>query len=247
MTRQPPETWDAVFYDIGGVIVSLQSIRSGYASYLKEFADRYDLDPEAAIDTWRTTLGDHFKSGEGTEYRTAREGYEKAFQALVDEDLSPEDWRPGFEDATRESMTAEPNVVETIQALDDAGLYLGIVSDVDTDEAHRMLDRFGLGDTFDGITTSEAVGYKKPDARMFADALERAGEPIAPERSLLIGDRYEHDMSGGTDAGLWTVAYGGTAAERVADADRDGYRVLGDDRVDFHISDHADLLDVLGV
>ncbi len=24
----------------------------------------------------------------------------------------------------------------------------------------------------------------------------------------MIGDRYEHDMDGGTEAGLWTAAYG---------------------------------------
>ena len=70
----PPE-WDAVFYDIGGVIVNLPSIRGGYADYLQEFATEHGLDPDAALQTWRETLGAHFKSAEGTEYRTASEGY----------------------------------------------------------------------------------------------------------------------------------------------------------------------------
>ena len=240
-----PDSWDAVFYDIGGVIVNLPSIRQGYANYLREFAAERDLDPEEALATWRGALGDYFKSGEGTEYRTAREGYRRAFRALVD-DIDEEEWRPGFKRATAEALEPEANAVETIDRLDDAGFYLGIVSDIDTWEAHRMLDRFGVDDAFDGITTSEDVGYKKPDERMFADALGKANG-VDPSRSLYVGDRYEHDMQGGTAAGLWTVAYGGTAAEKVADADRDGLRVVGDDAVDFHAEDHRDLLSIVGL
>jgi len=240
-----PDSWDAVFFDIGGVIVNLPSIRQGYADYLREFAAEHDLDPDEALGTWREALGDFFKSAEGTEYRTAREGYRRAFRALVD-DIEEDEWRPGFERATGEALEPEPHVVETIERLDEAGLYLGIVSDIDTWEAHRMLDRFGVEDAFDGVTTSEDVGYKKPDERMFADALGKA-EGVSPERSLYVGDRYEHDMEGGTAAGLWTVAYGGTAAEEIADAERDGRRVVGDDAVDFHGEDHRDLLSIVGV
>jgi putative hydrolase of the HAD superfamily len=246
MTGDLPDTWDAVFYDIGGVVVHLPSIRGGYADYLQAFAAEHDLDPEDALQTWRETLGAHFKSAEGNEYKTAREGYRRAFGALVD-GIDEEDWRPGFERATGEALEPEPHVVETIERLDDAGLYLGIVSDIDTWEAHRMLDRFGIADAFDGITTSEDVGYKKPDGRMFADAFETAGEQVAPERSLMIGDRYDHDMRGGKEAGLWTVAYGGTAAEEIADVERDGLRVVGDDAVDFHAADHRDVLEIVGL
>jgi putative hydrolase of the HAD superfamily len=245
MTDDLPDSWDAVFYDIGGVIVNLPSIRQGYADYLREFAAEHDLDPDEALATWREALGDYFKSGEGTEYKTAREGYRRAFRALV-EDIDEEEWRPGFKRATAAALEPEPNIVETVERLDEAGLYLGIVSDIDTWEAHRMLDRFGLGDTVDGITTSEGVGFKKPDERMFADALGKA-EEVAPERSLYVGDRYEHDMQGGTAAGLWTVAYGGTAAEEITDAERDGCCVIGDDAVDFHAEDHRDLLAIVGI
>jgi len=243
--RQVPEEFEAVFFDIGGVIVNLPSIRAGYAAYLQEFAAEYDLDPQQAIETWRETLGEHFRAAEGNEYRTANEGYTRAFDALVDGDRSAEDWRPGFEAATRDAMETEPNAVETIRALDEAGFYLGIISDIDTWEAHRMLDTFGLDDAFDGITTSEAVGYKKPDSRMFRAALDEAG--VDPARSLYVGDRYEHDMQGGKRADLWTVAYNGTAAEAVEDADRDGRRVLDDPAIDFAVEDHPEILDLVGI
>jgi len=246
MTGTPPAEWDAVFFDIGGVIVNLPSIRQGYATYVRRFAEEHGLGPESALETWKSRLGEHFRSADGREYVTAREGYARAFEALVD-DVDEDDWRPEFERVTRAALEAEPNVVETIHALDDAGLYLGIISDIDAEEAHRMLDRFGIDEAFDGITTSEAVGYKKPDPRMFEDALATADDGVSAERSLMIGDRYEHDMQGGKRAGFWTVAYGRTAAEAVADAKRDGYRVLDDDAVDFHIDDHRQLREIVGV
>jgi len=239
-----PDDWDAVFFDIGGVVVSLPSIRQGYADFLAEFAEDWGLDPDEAIEEWRTALGDYFTSADGTEYLSARDGYREAFRAITHDGLDDEAWVPGFEAATAEAMAPEPGAVETIRELAEYDVHLGVVSDIDTWEAERMLDAFGVADAFDAVTTSEAVGYKKPDRRMFADALENAGAP--PGRTLHVGDRYEHDMQGATRAGIQTVAYNGTATEAVADAARNGHRVLDDPAVDYAIEDLSDLLAVVG-
>jgi len=244
MTAEPPAEWEAVFFDIGGVIVNLPSIRQGYARFLQSFAAEHDLDSEAALDTWRETLGEYFRGADGTEYRPAHAGYQRAFEALVD-DIDEDDWLPGFREATGEALEPNPGAVETSQALADAGLTLGIISDIDSWEAQRMLDAFDVGDAFDDVTTSEAVGYKKPDSRMFQSALDATG--VDPGRSLYVGDRYEHDMEGGSTAGLWTVAYGGTAAEEVEDAQRDGHRVHDDPAVDFVVEDLRTLLELTGL
>jgi putative hydrolase of the HAD superfamily len=241
---EPQGEFHAVFFDIGGVIVNLPSIRAGYAEYLEDFASERGLDPEEAADAWRERLGEHFKAAEGTEYRSAEDGYRKAFQHIAGEDLAEEEWRPDFEETLREARELEPHAAETIRALDDAGLYLGIVSDIDTAEAHRMLDDQGLSDAFDGITTSQAVGYKKPDERMFEDALAQAADHgVEPGRSLMVGDRYEHDMQGGSEAGLRTVAYNDAAEEVQA---RDGL-CAEDEYVDFVVDDLAEILDIVGI
>lgn len=243
--QETPAEWDAVFFDIGGVLVSLPAIRAGYVDYVEQFAEEHGLDPEWALDAWRDRLGEHFKAAEGREYRSAMDGYRKAFQHIVDGDLEESEWRPDFERTLRASRELEPNAAETIHALDDASLYLGIISDIDTADAHRMLEDQGFDAAFDGVTTSEAVGYKKPDGRMFDDALSKAADAgVDPARSLMIGDRYEHDMQGGTEAGLWTVAYGGTAAEHAGDPG-DGYRV-DDEYVDFVVEDLATILEIVG-
>lgn len=208
--------YDAVFWDVGGVIVELKSIREGYAAFLSDLSAEYDLQFDETAETWKSVLGDHFKSRSGTEFRSAREGYVKATEAVFDGDApDTEEWWPLFEAATADSMRAEPGAVAAIRELAAAPVYQGIVSDIDDREMENMLGAFDLRDCFDGITTSESIGYTKPDPRMFEAALDAWGGDAAD--GLMIGDRYDHDIAGGKDAGLDTVAYGEDAAGERAD------------------------------
>ncbi len=216
---------DAVLWDIGGVIVELKSIREGYAAFVEDVSTEADLDPETALDAWKTTLGDHFKSVEGTRYRLARVGYAKATAQLFDGD-PPADWESRLESAVASALRPEPGAVETITAVSERGLPQAIVSDIDTPEAHRMLDAFGVRDGFGHITTSEAVGHTKPDERMFRDAL--GGLEVDPDRAVMIGDRYDHDIAGAAALGIETVGYGPDARGPETDHEIDDLRELLD-------------------
>lgn len=248
--------YEGAFFDIGGVLLDLSSVRDGYEAFLERYADREGIeDVDALTADWKRALGHYFRSREGTDYRTARAGYGRAIdlavaaregtdldallagEAEVERSIPESEWFPLFEAASDEHLAPTEGAVETVRALDEAGLYLGIISDIDRWEADRILDRFGIRDRFDDVTTSEEVGRTKPDARMFETALSAA--PVDPEASVYVGDRYEHDMRGGSAVGLVTVAHGGTAAERAeADPDR---------AVDHVIDDLRELLDVVGV
>jgi putative hydrolase of the HAD superfamily len=200
--------YDAAFWDIGGVLVDLRSVRAGYASFVATLADEHGLDPDAALDTWRTALGEYFSGRQGSEYRQAREGYRRATAALFDGE-PPDVWAATFDRATTEALRPEPSAVEAVETLADAGLTQAIVSDIDTREAETMLDTFGIRDCFAHVTTSEAVGYTKPDERVFRDAIEATG--VEPAAAVMIGNRYEHDVEGAVEVGLATVGYGDDA------------------------------------
>ena len=197
--------YEAVFWDIGGVIVELASVREGYAAFVAELAAERDLDAEAALETWTGTLGEHFRGREGTEYRTARAGYRKATRALFDGD-PPDDWERVLERATGATARPEPGAVETVELLAGDGVTQATVSDIDTREAENMLTTFGIRDRFEHVTTSEAVGHTKPDERMFRDALEATG--VDPADALMVGDRYEHDVAGAAAVGIDAAGYG---------------------------------------
>ena len=58
---------------------------------------------------------------------------------------------------------------------------------------------------FKTITSSESVGVKKPDARIFKHALELAAAD--PTKSVMIGDNYEADILGAQNMGLHTICF----------------------------------------
>lgn len=226
MTERKPR---AVLWDIGGVIVELASIRAGYAGFIDDLAAEGGLDPDDALEAWKTTLGDHFRGREGNRYRLAREGYAKATAALFDGD-PPANWRSRLEASIENALRPKDGAVETITALSSAGAGLAIVSDIDTPEARLMLETLGVREHFDHVTTSEAVGYTKPDERMFRDAL--AATEADPAGTVMIGDRYDHDIDGAAALGIETIGYGPDA--RGPNADHE-------------IEDLRDVLEIVGV
>ncbi|SER79203.1 HAD family hydrolase [Natrinema salaciae] len=210
------DEWEAVFWDIGGVILALDSVQSAHGEFVADLCERHGVDAtvEEAIDTWRTTVGDYFRERDGTEFRSARDGYHRGVEAIVGEEIPRDEWQPRFDEVVRSSIEPVPGVVETIDRLADRDLHVGVISDVDDAEGRTMLERFGVREQFDSITTSEEVGRTKPDPAMFETALEKAG--VDPGRSLMIGDRYDHDVKGADDAGLHGVAFGADDGPAVA-------------------------------
>jgi putative hydrolase of the HAD superfamily len=203
-----PEEWEAVFWDIGGVILDLDSVRAAHTDFIADLLERRDVDAtiEEALTTWRSVVGEYFRERDGTEFRPAREGYHRGVEAIVGEPVPREDWTSRFRASLGESIEPVPGAVEAIHSLAERDLHVGVISDVDDEEGKWMLERFGVSDRFDSITTSEEVGRTKPDPAMFETALSKAG--VAPERSLMIGDRYDHDVRGASEAGLHGVAFG---------------------------------------
>ncbi|WP_226480211.1 HAD family hydrolase [Natrinema amylolyticum] len=200
--------WEAVFWDIGGVILALDSVQGAHAEFIAELCERHEVDAtlEEAIETWRTTVGNYFREREGTEFRSARDGYHLGVEAIAGEEIPCEEWEPRFDEIVRDSIKPIPGAPETIERLADRDLHVGVISDVDDAEGRAMLERFGVREHFDSITTSEEVGRTKPDPAMFETALEKAD--VSPERSLMIGDRYDHDVKGAADMGMHGVAFG---------------------------------------
>lgn len=223
--------FEAVFWDVGGVILDLESVRAGHERFVGWLVDEYDLQvsESEALSTWRETVGRHFRERDGTEFRSAQAGYEKAVGALVGEPVAPDEWRATFRSFLTDVVGANPGTRETMAAVAETGRHQGIVSDADHEELLWLLSHLGVEEHVDAVTTSEEVGRTKPDPAMFETALERSGVPA--ERTLMIGDRYGHDMEGAARHGIRTAAYGA----------EDG------PAVDYRLDDLRDVLGILGI
>ena len=62
-----------------------------------------------------------------------------------------------------------------------------------------------INDYFDVIVTSEMVGVKKPDPKIFEYALEQANATV--NNSIMIGDSYEADILGANNLGITSIYY----------------------------------------
>ena len=70
---------------------------------------------------------------------------------------------------------------------------------------HKKLKNSGIVHYFSTVTTSEEVGVKKPNSKVFLTALKKANS--LPEESVMIGDSLEADILGANNIGMQTIFY----------------------------------------
>jgi putative hydrolase of the HAD superfamily len=101
--------------------------------------------------------------------------------------------------------TAEPKIKETLTALKNSGLKLGIVSNtfVNGCSLEKHLQREGILDFFTVRVYSYEFDFRKPDVRIFKIAAERIGEMV--ENILYVGDRIDKDIRPAIRSGMQAV------------------------------------------
>ncbi|NNL67833.1 MAG: HAD family hydrolase [Myxococcales bacterium] len=93
---------------------------------------------------------------------------------------------------------------EVLARVHERGLDLALISNFDhTPAADWILEGTGLGDLIEKRVISEAVGVRKPDERIFHEALEHFGVPA--EECVHVGDQARADAWGAGRLGLRTV------------------------------------------
>jgi HAD superfamily hydrolase (TIGR01509 family) len=95
-----------------------------------------------------------------------------------------------------------PGTGEALASLAKAGWFVACISNADG-TVESLLERVGLRRHLAFVVDSGAVGIEKPDPRIFALALERAGMSAA--ESYYVGDIYPVDVVGSRAAGMVPV------------------------------------------
>ncbi|AVQ99843.1 pyrophosphatase PpaX [Oceanobacillus iheyensis] len=99
-------------------------------------------------------------------------------------------------------VTAFPHVTETIAALKEQGLKLGIVSTKMRKGVNMGLTLTGLATYMDTIITLDDVTQAKPHPEPVLKAVQALGADL--ETTLMVGDNY-HDIESGKNAGVKTA------------------------------------------
>ncbi len=98
-------------------------------------------------------------------------------------------------------------VEDTLGELHRRGILLGLICN--TGHGHtmrRLLDRFDLTKYFEALLFSDEVGWRKPNRRIFREALARLGF-VKPYQCLHVGDRLEFDVAGAKNYGMRAVFF----------------------------------------
>lgn len=120
--------------------------------------------------------------------------------------------------AAMRDLAPIPGAVETISALLDAGIPIGIVSSaVYHPFLEWALDAFGVLDRLAFVATSASVGYYKSDARIYRNAYRIANASI--EQGVHVGDSPRWDVATAQEAGLGTVLYAASRHTRSTEID----------------------------
>jgi HAD superfamily hydrolase (TIGR01549 family) len=96
-----------------------------------------------------------------------------------------------------------PGALDMLRTLRESGKRLGLVTNGFSETHREKIALLQIGELFDAIFIADEVGMLKPDPLLFAHACTTMG--CAPMRGAMVGDRYERDIRGALDAGLYTI------------------------------------------
>lgn len=105
-----------------------------------------------------------------------------------------------------------PGAVEVLQYLHQK-YDMHIITNGFQEIQSVKMSKTNLKDYFKHVITSEKVGRRKPEPRIFEHALKRAGSQ--PEHSAMIGDDLHADVIGATNVGIRGVWYNPKMKEEV--------------------------------
>lgn len=109
-----------------------------------------------------------------------------------------------FRTLTRRQFCAFPDVYQVLERL-ETRYRLGLISDAQWVFTEPELEMTGLDRFFPVRVLSSRVGVKKPDPRLFAQAMRALG--AAPEASVYVGDNPPRDLAGARNAGMHCVIF----------------------------------------
>jgi putative hydrolase of the HAD superfamily len=99
--------------------------------------------------------------------------------------------------------TLFPGATDLLRSLRARGKKLGLVTNGLSETHREKIALLRLGEFFDAVFLSDEVGMVKPDPLLFAHACRTLGS--SPARAAMVGDRYDRDISGALEAGLFTI------------------------------------------
>lgn len=108
-----------------------------------------------------------------------------------------------YNEYRKKYYTMFPGAADLLRTLRALGKKLGMVTNGFSETHREKIALLRIGELFDAMFLADEVGMVKPDPLLFAHACTTLGG--APAHSAMVGDRYDRDIRGAGEAGLFTV------------------------------------------
>jgi putative hydrolase of the HAD superfamily len=99
----------------------------------------------------------------------------------------------------RDTLVPRAGVVDTMRALRERGLLLGLIT-VCSEEVEQLFPDTELAGLFDAEVFSNAVGLSKPDPRIYLHCCELLG--VEPHEAVFVGDGANDELAGAQRVGM---------------------------------------------
>lgn len=187
----------AVIFDLYGTLVKSPSMDVRRA-LLAEMAAAMDIPHDAFVGAWMEGFWERQVGFFGTE-----EGHLEHIARRVGVAPDPQRVARAAEVALtfdRESLqSTRADALDTLRALKDAGLRLGLVSNCGVG-IPKVWDECSMAPFIDAPVFSSTARLKKPDPRIYQLALQGLG--AAPEDTLYVADGMDDELTGARNVGI---------------------------------------------
>lgn len=194
----------AVFFDIGDTLVfDDPPLPQRFAQAAR--AQGYAVDdvvlPRAWREAERVGLDAYLGGTDADNPEVQRRSATAALTALGHSAPTDTQWRELGEAFSRVPFVrvVPPEARALLELLHARGVRLGVISDWDN-ALPVILEELQLRRYFETLSVSASVGWRKPDARLFADALAQMN--VRPAEALHVGDWLELDVQGARSVGM---------------------------------------------
>lgn len=158
---------------------------------------------------WYWADEERHRNGRLNHVKARREVVIGAFEALQKRHKSLPSKKIAYEIADyftanrNDKIVPFPHAIETLQKVKANGIPTALITNGEKKYQQYKIDRFDLAQYFDIILIEGALGYGKPDPRVFQRALDHVG--AKPQNTTMIGDSLYADIAGAQKLGIATV------------------------------------------
>jgi HAD superfamily hydrolase (TIGR01549 family) len=201
----------AIFFDLDGTLCNPgSSWEMGISASFTLFESRFPGRRSELETSWRETntilLGE-LAAGRMPMREVISDRFPRTLSAIGIQDRTFGDELNDCLSATRkDALRPMVGAHDTLRTL-RTGYYLGVItngSDANyADSQMATIEQIRVQDLVDSIWISDAVGHRKPDARIFLAAL--AGADVNANESIYVGDSVPHDVAGANAAGMSSI------------------------------------------